>query len=532
MNILGLILLPIVFIFNSFFIGKLFFRKYKTLFGNYSFLIGWLSFVFLIGIITMPIYFVPKYIDAYKTILIIVQSLLIFVYIFNFKWWIVSYFINLNKVIYFFTIFLICTFFYVFFLFLKWENNFNETQNNKSIITQYYLFDDFIKTFLSYFSSDKKLFYTYSLPIFFVLLLTITIMSITKTREQFNIKRFISTIFISCLFSIITFNNKNNFFNHYSHLYVILFFSANFLITNFKINNFKNNYLIFNFSLLYLVIINNSFFVYSCLLYLMFIIMNYSFNRNFSFDYVINSFIYLVLANSFSIISNNNSIIFAIIISLFSISIAIYYILKKNDNYYDVIYKIDNFFVNKVKYIIVVALFIEIVTIVLLTSREIYQFDKNVFNVVFLFTKNDIYQKILLYSFYFFYAFVFLISFLYFLIFFRNKKNNKNYLFNVSAIILLIYNPLSISFIYYINMLYLVDNYIIFLMLFLISYLILFRNSLKINYNNQRHFLEQKSNIVVNRFYKIRNIYSIVEYCVYGSISSILIFLPLTFTFL
>lgn len=534
MDILGLILLPIVFVFNSFFIGKLFFRKYKTLFGNYSFLLGWLSFIFIIGTITLPIYFVPKYIDAYKTILIIIQSLLFIIYLFNFRWFIISYFININKVIYFLTIILISTFFYLFFLFLKWNNNsINELINNHSIINKYYLFDDFITNFLSYFSSNKQIFYKYSLPIFFILLITTTIMSITKTREQLNIKRFISTIFITSLFSIIIFNNNTNFINHYSHLYLILFFSINFLITNFKTINFKNNYLIFNFSLLYLVIISNSFFIYSVILYLMFIITNYSFNRDFSFDYIINSFIYIILANAFSVVSNNNSIIFWVMISLFGIIIAIYYIFKKYNNYYEIIYKIDNFLINKIKYMVVLTLFIEIISIILLASRDLYTYDTTIFQLTFLFTENVIYQKIFLYTFYCFYGIIFLFSLLYFVINFRDKKNNKNYLFSICAIILLLYNPLTISIIYYINMLYSIDSYIVFLILFLLIYLILFRNSLKINYNNQRHFenLTKNKTLLRSAFYNIKNYYNIIGYYIYCLFSSFLVLVPLVFTF-
>lgn len=526
MNILGLIILPIIFIFNSFFIGKLFFRKYKTLFGNYSFLLGWLSFVSLIGIITVPLYFLPNYVNAYKTILIIMQVILVLIYLFNFKWWIISYYVNINKIITFFFIFLICTCFYLFFLFIKWDKNIIEIKNDSSIVKQYYLFDDFIINFLSYFSSNKKFFYWYSLPIFFIFLLSNTIMSITKIREKFNLKRFISTIFCSCLFSIIVFNNEQNFFNNYVHLYIVIFFTSNFLITNFKETNFKNNYLIFNFSLLYLVIISNSFFVYSLIIYFMFITMNYSFNRNFSFDYIINSFIYVILACAFSIIYNNSSIVFAIVISFFSIFIAIYYIFKKNDNYYNVIYKMDNFFVKKVKYIIVLLLFVEIITIVLLLTRGIYKYNIDAFKITFLYTKNDVYQKIFLYGYYVFYSLVSMISFIYFLWNFRNNKSYKNYLFNISSIIILFYNPLSISLVHYINMLYYVDNYVIFLIFFMTIYLILFRFSLKINCMKIK-----KNSLKINKSLEIKKIYSIILNCVYYSFSAILVFIPIAFTF-
>ena len=94
MQTLGLVIIPLLFIFNSIGIGKLI-SKHKISINNPTmFCAGFFVFISIISLVSIPFLIVGEIIYAYPYIILSFQVLLLLLYIYNWKLFVFSIFVN------------------------------------------------------------------------------------------------------------------------------------------------------------------------------------------------------------------------------------------------------------------------------------------------------------------------------------------------------------------------------------------------------------------------------------------------------
>ncbi|WP_412032450.1 O-antigen polymerase [Malacoplasma muris] len=439
----------------------------------------------------------------------------------------IGFFVEKVKIITLLSIFLIIAIIFTLFFF---HSNIVDSfvSKNDKIVKNSSLFNFFIDNLFDFYHVERMYYSKYSLPIFIAFILAFLIFSFTKNNYVFNIKRFISTLLLTSILSTIIFSNSSNNYNNYSLLFLGLFFAIHFLVTKYKEINYKNNYFIYNILALYLVIINSNNFAYLLLIHVLFIMSNYSMKNNFGLDNILRATIYLLIPSTLSILTQPIYVPIIVFV-VFILFISIYYILRKNVNYYEYIYKIENFLNNKIRYIIIFVFAIILTTILVLFFKNSYYFDINIFKISFRSSNNIVYQQVMLYLYYVFYGILVIFSYVYFI--FKFQLIIKSYVpaYLISMSVILIYNPLFISLLYYVNTIYEIDYYIFFLILFLIVYLFLFRNSLKIDFNNKQVLYEDKKYFLSKSKLFFKYNLNKILYSMYCITSIFLVVMPMVF---
>lgn len=505
MEIAGLILIPIMLLFNSFGIGKVISKYKKPISNGLSFCMGFFIYVIISSIFGIVFHFLSKNEIVNIYIILGFQIFLILIYAYHWKSFIFALKINKIRFLSFFGIFALTFIVYLIFILFDLSNiklminpNDFSNQNNLSLFQ-----DVFLTTIMNFFKLNSlyyvQFFYRISFSVFMIFLITCSTISIMKINDHFYWKKYLLILLFSFIKSSVIFNSYISVESLSSILLLQLFLSLDFYCLKNYNSDFENKYFQFNSILVSMVFLNSSFVIYSCLLYLIFMIVTYCKKTYFGIDYIIKSFIYLLSVLCIFFLSFKIEISLIIFV-VFLICFSIYHIVEKNSiKYYDKIFKIEVMLRNKIKYILLTGLILFIIIYLILVAQNKLNFDVNIFELVSNSNINIIFKKYVNIVFWIISIICFIFSIIYFIFDLRNKKVIKNRdLVSLSYITLFLYNPIFLNiqnnmknFYYHFQ----VNFQIEYLFLIIFIYLIFLKKVLKIDYNNSRYFLIEENDL-------------------------------------
>lgn len=500
MNTIMLVVIPIFFLFNSYLIGKLFQKTGKSITNLFSFSMGFIFLIFILSIISLPFYIFIDIVSVYPYALLATQLGLIFVYILNFKQLIFSFLFNWYKVFLFATTLMISLVFWSTLLYIK-------NQNSLIIIDNDSIFDYFHFSIFKLFNftiSDINKYFTISLPITLAFPLSAALCHSYEFIAKFSITKFLAYIFISSFFSILTFFNIQYIYSFFS-FFIICLPIIYYLFFNKGFKKYSNSYYFYlNIFIFYLIFINWSFLLIACLFIVLYAISAYSKKQDLESGKVWQLFIYLIAIFGIFFLKIN-ILISLIILFIFATTIIIYLFYKRNKKYYIHQFIVEKKVFNKLQWVIFIPIIILIGTIVILVSRNEYVFDYSFFLIdktIITYANISIWTQ---------YAFILFFSFVYFFYSFFNKNKNDSGFKFISNILILFWNPLSLSLLsqitYISNNQLVIENYWLWAIFFSIVLFFFYNKVIKFQ------FAYSIDNILIrNYFYKNTNTYKQLSY--------------------
>lgn len=503
MQTLGLVIIPLLFIFNSFGIGKLI-SKHKISINNPTmFCAGFFVFISLISLVSIPFIIVGEIIYAFPYIILSLQILLLLLYFYNWKLFIFSFFINWNKLLTFILVLLITIGYYLIFVVFQLGplSQYFSYGYNIALSDNPNVFSIFKNVFLDYILGLFKLttienldkFYKYSFSAIIVILNTCAILSIVKIRNYFYPFRFIGTLFLSFVVSFFVFNNLDSIKSFLSILLIVLVLSIDLLVSNSTNKSFERKYLLLNSGIITIVFLNTNFAFYAGIIFIFFFVTSYCKNISFAADNIIRTFLYLVFISGVFFI-NIQLIVTLILTGVFIVLFSLYFVFRKNnDKYYELIWKFESFFKDKIRYFLFFILLIFVIVYVVLILQSVVVI--NLSNIaIILIDKEKPLAKTINIFFWVFYAIVFGYGIFYSFMKLKKIDRSQSSLLIVSYIALFFYNPLFINLLEQIMMLsnsLVFDFKVYYLILILIVYLSFYKNVVKIDYNNSRYLVKK-----------------------------------------
>lgn len=502
MQTLGLVIIPLLFIFNSIGIGKLI-SKHKISINNPTmFCAGFFVFISIISLVSIPFLIVGEIIYAYPYIILTVQVLLLLLYIYNWKLFVFSIFVNWNKFLSFLLVLVVSLGYYLIFVVFNlsplssyFSNDYSYLLSGNANVFSIFrnMFLDYIFKLFNLTTVDNiKGFYKYSFGVVIVLLNTCAILSIVKIRNYFYPFRFIGSLFLSFVVSFFVFNNLDSIKSFVSILLIVLILAIDLLVSNSTNKSFERKYLLLNTGIFTIVFLNTNFAFYAGIIFVFFFLTSYCKNISFAADNIIRTFLYLIFISGIFFI-NIELIITLILFGVFIVLFSFYFVFRKNsEKYYELIWKFEVFFKDKIRYFLFFILFVFVLVYVILILQSKVLI--NISNVAIVTVNKDKpLAKSINISFWIFYTLVLVYGILYSFIKIKKIDRSQSSLLIVSYIALFFYNPLFINLLEQIMSL---SNYLVFdfkvyyLILILIVYLSFYKNVVKIDYNNSRYLVK------------------------------------------
>ncbi|WPL39959.1 hypothetical protein [Malacoplasma iowae] len=543
MQTLGLVLIPLLFIFNSFGIGKLI-SKYKISINNPTmFCAGFFVFVSLISLISVPFFIVNEISYTFPYIVLSIQILLLLFYLYNWKLFIFSIYINWNKLLTFLLVLIISISYYLLFVIFDlspFSNYFSKDNpfllsNNENVFSIFknVFLDNILKIFKITDATNINSFYKYSFGVVVLFLNTCAILSIVKIKNYFYTYRFIGTLFLSLVISFFVFNNIDSIISFVSILLIVLVLAVDLLVSNSTNKSFERKHLLLNTGIISIVFLNTNFVFFAAVIFVFFFITSYCKSISFAVDNLIRTFLYLVFTSAIFFV-NVQLVVTFILLGVFIVLFSFHFVYRKNsEKYYELIWKFELFFKDKIRYFLFFIFFIFVLVYVILILQSKVVIDISLIAIITS-NKDQALVKGINISFWIFYTGVLAYGVLYAFIKIKKINRNQSGLLVVSYIALFFYNPLFINLLNQIaslSNLFIFDFKIYFLILILIVYLSFYKNVVKMDYNNSRYFgkldhkylnFKKKMGLYLTSNYSIMTSYSLMSLIIFAiSIASI-----------
>lgn len=449
--------IPILFLVNSFSIGKLIEKRYFFMNNAFSFVCGSIVLFSGLSIIEIIFIFADTLNNFFPYVILGFQILLGFFYLLNWKKYIFCLIPNWNKVLHFVLIFFLVSIPYFLFIYSDFEPVFKiGIQNNFSILNE--SINEIFKISLIDSTQVTNFFYKIWYPVFLIFLTSCCIYDFLNIKSDFDWKKLLIGIFSSLIFSVVIFNNVSIMESGYVLVFIYTIPLLSFFTSKPNNNEVSGYHFCFNTLILFFTLLDSNLLFYSAFLILVLAIFLYTKKTDFSLDIVTRSFLYLICSVAFFFVQYVNTpikdtkyvlsvIIFSILLVVFLSLSSLYFVARKNGEKY--FYKAllwQNIIYPKVKYLnLLFFLIVSIITIILLSQKNIV-FDSSLFNRIFVVDSNKSivvknYARVIQISFYSFYALVLFFSVIDFFAKFKIKnKNTNHFLFTNITIVLL--NPL------------------------------------------------------------------------------------------
>lgn len=435
MQILGLIIIPIAFFVNSYFLGKIFQKNTKSLTNFFAFNFGAIVFIFLISVFTISFRVVTEIEVFFPYAILILQGVLLIFYLLNWKQLFFSLDINWWKFIFFIVSLSIGIIFWYFMFYQKNLDTIFLIDNNTSIFSYFYLN---IFPVFEFSQNSINMFFLFFIPIYLVFMTSCSL----STLHDFNSNK---------ILAIFKYFTLNVFF------YLFLFLQTSFISSNFSFfiacfpilmifffgkipaKQYDSYYHYFVFLIFSLVFLNSNFLIFSLFLAVLYALAIYYRKVNFASSNVWQMLIYEIGVIAVYYIPLN--IIVALVLALVFVGfIAFFMIYRKNSKFYLHQFNVENFFEKYSKWCIVFLILTLLIVILILTSQGIYFFNETIFTI----NPNLLsFQNII---FWLGYGSLLVWSLIYFIFNFKRFPKD-NYASNfLITIFILFFNPISLSF--------------------------------------------------------------------------------------
>ena len=500
-------LIPIIFIVNSFFIGKLVQKKYSSMNNALSFASGSILFLSSISVINIIFIFTENLLVFFPYAILAFQIIFFIFYLINWKKSVFSLIPNWNKLFYFIFIFFVISIPYFLFIYSNHQLIFTININ-----TNFSIFLNSFNKLLSFANMSEKAvntLYQIWFPIFLIFISTSCVYDFLNIKNEFDWKKYLAGFFIAFLIGFLVFNDIKIIMNGYSFVFIYSIIFLSFFTSNLENKDIFNYQFIFNTLIVLFTLLDSTLLFYSTILIIWFALFLYAKRIDFSLDMIIRSFLYLICSISFFFIKYLVSdfvfsiVIFSIIFVVFLCLISLYFVTRKNnDNYFYKTFVLENKIHSNVKYVnLVLFLLISVIAIVLIFQKTI-SFNTEIFTKIFKITKKDEisynYFRAIEIMFYTFYAIMLFYSVLNFFVKFKLKDNTGNWFVLVNATLILM-NPLFICLLNslpdemknFVN----TDSFFIFYLLFVFAIF-----SKKIIYLSNSDFKNSSRNLKENNF--------------------------------
>lgn len=476
MNIIGLIIIPIFFLLNSYLIGKLFQKTGRSITNFFSFSMGFIFLILLLSIVTIPFYILADIASIYPYTLLGLQVILFLIYIFNIKQLIFSFLFNWHKFLLFIVTISISLIFWSVLLYLK-------NINVEVAITNDSIFDYFHFSIFKIFNFSKldiNRYLVISLPITLAFPLSTALCHSYQFMGKVKFVNIIFYVLIVSFFSILTFL-KIEFISSFLSFFIICLPIVYYYFFNNTLKKYTNSYYFYiNIFLFYLIFLNRNFLFISCLFALFYSISTYCKRQYLESGKIWQVFIYLI--GVFAIFFLKIDIIISmIILFVFAASLTFYLLYKRNKKYYLHQFIVEKYLSNKLQWFIFACVIILTGSIVVSLLQNNYVFNTSLFLID---SPTITYTNI---STWIVYGFLTFFSFTYFFYSLLNREKYDNEWAFISYIYALLFNPLSMSVLsqitYISNGTLIISNEWFWLILFSITLFFFYNKIIKFPYN-------------------------------------------------
>lgn len=500
-------LIPIIFLINSFFIGKLVQKKYSSMNNALSFVSGSILLFSGISIINILFIFASDLISFFPYAILVFQIILVVLYFINWKKCAFSLLPNWNKLITFIFVFFVLSIPY--FLFIYSNQQFIFWLNTKASFSIFWnAFNNKILFYANMSYQSVNSLYKIWFPIFLLFISASCVYDFLNVTSEFDWKKYLIGLFVAFLFGLLIFNNISIIKNGYSLVFIYSIVLLSFFTSKLDSNDIFNYQFVFNASIIFFILLDSSFLFFSAFLFIWYALFLYSKRIDFSLDMVTRSLLYLLCGISFFFIRYLDVdlvfsiVIFSILFVVFLCLISLYSVSRKNnDNYFYKTFLWENKIHPNIRYVnLVIFLLITIIPIILIFQNTI-SFNATDFTDMFQITKINrvslsFYNAIQI-IFYVFYSFVLFFAVVNFFVKLKSKevKGNSFLLTNITIILI---NPLFICLLNsFSDELKNIINTDLLLIFYLFFVFVMF--SKKILYLPNSSFKKQKNNLWENK---------------------------------